>query len=420
MHSIYTPVRVAAAIARAAADCTPRRAQLGGDAAELTRPRRGDHRRRRPHGRRSASSPEARAVTKTRRGHAPLKPRSQLKLVGTPQRRIDAHEIVTGRKQFAMDLEVPGALPTMVCRPPTINGTALERSTTARRSRRCPGSPTSCSSRTRSSSPAAWPCAAQTFGQCIDAIRALNVDWGPGIGRRQVRRRRARRSQDRRAAADPGAARWPSDRADVHVLLPPRRPAGDQLRRRRRATPDSAEIWSSLKSPIWAKEQIAEILGLPLDNVTVHVTQGGGSFGRHLFCDAAFEAAAISQTLGKPVKLMWHRTDNFRQGRVHPMCTSRVRVTYSGDNVLAFDQRHTSVATDFTQGLGELLSAMAATLPEGELPRLLGGDLHADRERALQLRRGHPAAQRDLRVQHVQHRAACATSTARRCAPPPS
>lgn len=28
-------------------------------------------------------------------------------------------------KQFAMDLEVPGALPTMLCRPPTINGTAL-------------------------------------------------------------------------------------------------------------------------------------------------------------------------------------------------------------------------------------------------------------------------------------------------------
>ena len=83
----------------------------------------------------------------------------------------------------------------------------------------------------------------------------------------------------------------------------------------------------------------------------MHVTQGGGSFGRHLFADAAFEAAAISKALGKPVKLMWHRTDNFRQGRVHPMCTSRVRVTYPGANVLAFDQRHTSVATDFSHGL---------------------------------------------------------------------
>ncbi len=96
------------------------------------------------------------------------------------------------------------------------------------------------------------------------------------------------------------------------------------------------------------------------------MTQGGGSFGRHLFADAAFEAAVISKAMGKPVKLMWHRTDNFRQGRVHPMCTSRVRVTYLGNNVLAFDQRHTSVATDFTHGLGEILSATLGDLPEGD------------------------------------------------------
>ena len=74
---------------------------------------------------------------------------------------------------------------------------------------------------------------------------------------------------------------------------------------------------------------------------------------------------AVSRTLGKPVKLMWHRTDNFRfrQGRVHPMCTSRVRATYLAGNVVAVDHRHTSVATDFTMGLGEILSASLAMIP---------------------------------------------------------
>ena len=32
-----------------------------------------------------------------------------------------------------------------------------------------------------------------------------------------------------------------------------------------------------------------------MTSVKVHVTEGGGSFGRHLFSDAAFEAAAISK-----------------------------------------------------------------------------------------------------------------------------
>ncbi|HEY2427358.1 MAG TPA: molybdopterin cofactor-binding domain-containing protein, partial [Acidimicrobiales bacterium] len=130
-------------------------------------------------------------------------------------------------------------------------------------------------------------------------------------------------------------------------------------------TPTSAEIWSSLKSPIVALQTIAQDLGLPQSAVKVHVTQGGGSFGRHLFFDAALEAARISKVMGKPVKLMWHRTDDFRNGRTHPMSTSRVRIAYLGGNVVSFDQRHTSVSTDFTHGLGEILSAYSAELPDG-------------------------------------------------------
>ena len=128
---------------------------------------------------------------------------------------------------------------------------------------------------------------------------------------------------------------------------------------------DRAEIWAALKSPIWAKQQIAQFLGMGEGDVTVHVAEGGGSFGRHLFCDNAFEAAAVSKTFGKPVRLMWHRTDNFRHGRVHPMATSRVRVVHDDSSVLAYDQRHTSVATDFTQGLGEILTSMGASQPGG-------------------------------------------------------
>ena len=60
---------------------------------------------------------------------------------------------------------------------------------------------------------------------------------------------------------------------------------------------------------------------------------------------------------------MWHRTDDFRHGRTHPMCTSRVRIAYAAGNVVSLDQRHTSVSTDFTHGVGEILTAYLATLP---------------------------------------------------------
>jgi isoquinoline 1-oxidoreductase beta subunit len=126
---------------------------------------------------------------------------------------------------------------------------------------------------------------------------------------------------------------------------------------------DRADVWGSMKAPNMTQEILAMNLGIPRLQVRAHVTEAGGSFGRHLFSDAVFEAAAISQKIGKPVKLMWHRTDNFRQGRVHPMATSRVRVVHSGASVLSFDQRHTSVATDFTMGFGDVLTALDASLP---------------------------------------------------------
>ena len=361
MHALYEPLRVAAAVARgqlvqaAADELDVLASQLSVKAGVITAP-----------GGRSlsfADLAQKAAVAKTTAVTPTLKAASAQTVVGSDQRRIDALDAVTGRKQFAMDLQVPNALPTMLCRPPTINGHALSVQNLAA-VKAMPGVTDVAIVEHNQFVQGGVAVRAKTFGQCIDAVRALKVNWAPG-------------PVDDKSAADVAA-----DLKKNELPLTPQLPGttieevftfhfrpGDPLETNC-AVADvrdgSAEIWSSLKSPIWAKEQIAASLGIPLDKTTVHVTQGGGSFGRHLFADAAFEAAAISHKLGKPVKLMWHRSDNFRQGRVHPMCTSRVRIVHSGANVLSFDQRHTSVATDFTHGLGELLSANFGTLPEGD------------------------------------------------------
>jgi isoquinoline 1-oxidoreductase beta subunit len=363
MHSLFTQVRVAAAVARdqlmnagaALLGALPTELSIA-DGAIVTRD-----------GRRATLGELTKlaATDTTRRVDTMLKPTSQLKLVGTPQGRIDALEIVTGKKQFAMDLQVPGALPTMVCRPPTINGTALALKNEAQI--RAMSGVTDVALIPHTAFVAGGVAVrAQTFGQCIDAIRAMDVQWAPGdvagMSESDVVKELA-------ATELPLTPAIPIGKTIESVFTFNFRP-GDPLETNcaiADVSASKAEIWSSLKSPIWCQEQLSEILGLPVHAIDVHVTQGGGSFGRHLFSDAAFEAAAISQKLGKPVKLMWHRTDNFRQGRVHPMCTSRVRATYSGANVLTFDQRHTSVATDFTMGFGEILSATLATEPEGNL-----------------------------------------------------
>ena len=357
IRSLYTPVRTAAAIARQRllqAAATQWKVPVGSltTKAGLIRSASGKHAT-------YASLAKTAAASTTTTASVTLKPAADFAVVGTPQSRIDALDAVTGRKKFAMDLDVPGAAPTMICRPPTINGTVRSVGNLDA-VRAMPGITDVV---TVASGVAVR---GETFGQCIDAVRALEVSWGPGS--------EDGKSDDtvlqelRKAELPMTVPKVPilTRTLDARFTFPfaSNSPleTGSAIADVR---PGSAEIWSCLKSPIVAQQTIAAKLGLPQSKVTVHVVQGGGSFGRHLFFDAALEAAEISQKIGKPVKLMWHRTDDFRHGRTHPMSTSRVRATYLAGNVLTFEQRHTSVSTDFSHGLGEIITANVTKLPGG-------------------------------------------------------
>ena len=148
----------------------------------------------------------------------------------------------------------------------------------------------------------------------------------------------------------------------------------------------------------------------------MHDVEGGGSFGRHLFADAAFEAAAVSKAMGKPVKLMWHRTDNFRQGRVHPMATSRVRIVHLGrERARVRPAPHERRHGLHPRASASCSSAKVATLPSDEPARLLAGGLQPDRERAVQLRRSSPSCSTRSTTSTRSTRRPSATSTARTC-----
>ncbi|HET6503171.1 MAG TPA: molybdopterin cofactor-binding domain-containing protein [Amycolatopsis sp.] len=361
VRALYEPVRTAAAIARARLLSTAAR-QWGVPAGSLTVH---DGVIRSSAGRTASYGSLSEAAASARNVPVSAQPKNagDFTLVGTPQNRIDAHDAVTGKKKYAMDLAVPGAKPTMVCRPPTINGTVG----TVRNLAQVKAMPGISDVAVVSSGVAVR---GETFSHCMDAVRALDVDWKPGT---------VDGESDDTVLAKLKAATLPMAVPPVltktidaefsfafasNSALETNCAIAD-------VRADRAEIWSALKSPIASQQEIASLLGLPLTAVRVHVVQGGGSFGRKLFGDAAREAAEISRAMGKPVKLMWHRTDDFRHGRAHPMSLSRVRVNYtfgsSLGTVVSYEQRHTSVKTDFGHGLGDALTSVAAKLPVGNL-----------------------------------------------------
>jgi isoquinoline 1-oxidoreductase beta subunit len=354
MNSMYTPVRVAAAIAKgklmdaAAAEFGEVVSTLTSKLGVITSA--GGQKLT------YADLAEKAASTENKQVSVQLKDESKFTIVGKPTRRVDALDIVTGRKQFTLDLQIPGALPAMVCRPPTING-KVKKVNNADQVKKMPGitdvAPISSGVAVRG----------QTFGQCIDAVRALDVTWGPGPEDKESDETIEKELKGAQLPlAVPGVPLATVVEAEYtfgfasNSALEPGCAIADVKK-------NSAEIWATMKIPITAQGEIAEMLGLPQTAVKAHVITGGGSFGRRLFHDAASDAAEASKAMGKPVKLMWHRTDDFRQGRVHPMSVAKIRANVLGDNVVSFEQHHASVRTDFSHGFGEIITSNVTRLP---------------------------------------------------------
>lgn len=285
-----------------------------------------------------------------------LKPDAEFKIIGRPQRRLDARAIVTGQKQYATDLDVPDALPTMVCRPPTINGTVKSLNNEAA-IKQLPGVTDVAIITT------GVAVRARTFGQCIDAIQAMDVSWGPGpvegTSDESIEQELKNAHLPMLVPPVPGTQTFEREYTFAFQNNAPLEPSSAIAD----VKPDSAEIWAAAKLPITTQADVAALLGLPLTAVKVNVIGSGGSFGRRLFNDGPLDAAEASQKMGKPVRLMWHRSDEYRQGRGRPMEVSKIRARHDGKQVYSLENTFTGVAVDWNHGFGDAAAAMYTRAP---------------------------------------------------------
>ncbi|HXF44550.1 MAG TPA: molybdopterin cofactor-binding domain-containing protein [Burkholderiaceae bacterium] len=305
------------------------------------------------------------ATLPTPAGVVPKSP-SQYRLIGTPAPRLDARDIVTGRKRFAMDLDVAGAKPTMVRMPSQIRGTVVQIHNSAA-VRAMPGVidvvviPPGGSIVPR---PPAVAVMAETFGEAWDALNALEITWGDGplAGQSDATiMDRLKRSNPPLAIPPLGALTVEGEfewRAAAHCPLEVETAIAD-------VRPDRCEIWAAMQSPIITLQSVAADLGLRQDQVIAHVVPAGGSFGRRLFWDPVQIAVQVSRLTGRPCKLMYHRSDDMRHTRVRPPQVHKVRATLLLGQVVGYEQNVAAVRLDARHGYGEWVTASGGSLPPG-------------------------------------------------------
>lgn len=277
-------------------------------------------------------------------------------VIGKSVQRKDIRAIVTGSKKFAMDLDVPNAMPTMLARPPVFNG-RVNKVNNLEQIKKMPGvTDVAIIDATHRSTAVAVR--AKTFSQCIDAIRALDIDWD--LGENQ----------------NVNAEKVFEDIKKVELPMAPGVPGTQVFDERYRfnfrssspletncavadASGDRVDVWAPSKIPGTALGMLSEEFGLPLEKVNINVVYAGGSFGRRLHSDHIMEAARASRAFGKPVRLMWHRTDDIRHGRQHPASISHVQATKAGNSITSYTQYHASASCDFTHSAGDIISGRA-------------------------------------------------------------
>ncbi|MGL1465737.1 molybdopterin cofactor-binding domain-containing protein, partial [Vibrio parahaemolyticus] len=73
---------------------------------------------------------------------------------------------------------------------------------------------------------------------------------------------------------------------------------------------------------------IAKQTGLPAEKITIHSPLLGGFFGRHFLYETAMpfpQAIQLAKAVGRPVKVIWSREEEFARDTMRPMAVVQFR-----------------------------------------------------------------------------------------------
>jgi len=87
---------------------------------------------------------------------------------------------------------------------------------------------------------------------------------------------------------------------------------------------DKLTIWASTQSPFGTRKHIAKALNMDLEKVHVKQILLGGGFGGKISDNQAVEAARIAKISGKPVQLIWSRSEEFMLVGFRPAALMKV------------------------------------------------------------------------------------------------
>ncbi len=251
-------------------------------------------------------------------------------LIGTSPARFDLPAKVDGSQRYALDMQLPGMLHAAIHQCPVFGGRL--KSVDDSKARNMPGV------RKIVTSDEWVAVVAGNWWQAHKAVQALKVVWDNGAhGTVTSASIRQKLEQDLAAPTAP-IARKDGDTVKAfanankvleaqyftgyvnHATMEPQNATallqGDQL-----------QVWVGTQSGEASINAAAQASGLPVSQIQIHKMHAGGAFGRRVFHqDYTVQAVKLAMAMpGVPIKLMWSREEDMRQGRYRPVSLVKLR-----------------------------------------------------------------------------------------------
>jgi isoquinoline 1-oxidoreductase len=99
-------------------------------------------------------------------------------------------------------------------------------------------------------------------------------------------------------------------------------------------------VWASTQTPFGAKDEVAEALGCPPEDVRVTPPFVGGGFGGKSRNLQVVEAARLAKLTGRPVQVAWSRAEEFFDDTFRPAAVVKIRSGLTSDGRIAFWDYH--------------------------------------------------------------------------------
>ena len=274
-----------------------------------------------------------------------FKDESEFRYIGKGEVQIyDLHDITTGKAIYGADVSLPGQKYAVVARPPVVGGKVKSVDSTAALA--IPGVeqvveiPSSMPPAKFAPLGGVAVVAANTWA-ALQGRDALQIEWDDGPHavynteqyHQEMSATAAKPGKVIRNQGDVDAALASADRTFsaeyyqphmAHIAMEPPVALAN-------VADGKAEIWAPVQSPWGTRQDVAETLGVPVEDVTVNVTLLGGGFGRKSKCDYALEAAILSKEVGAPVRVQWTREDDVRHSFYHTTSVERVEAAIDPD-----------------------------------------------------------------------------------------